>query len=102
MNTPTFSGSTEPFAVVDLYANGSNVPFGATEADINGYWSFTVGQPGQVTYPGASSSILESGRRPLEASPRLVSILVGSLLGVVRGVASGSGSRPSWPTARTT
>ena len=58
VNTPTFSGTTEPFAVVDLYANGSTVPFGATEADISGNWSFTVGQPGQVTYPGASSSIL--------------------------------------------
>ena len=58
VNTPTFSGSTEPFAVVDLYSNGSPTPFGATEADISGDWSFTVGQPGQVTYPGALSSIL--------------------------------------------
>ena len=58
VNTPTFSGTTEPFAVVDLYSNGSAVPFGATEADISGFWSFTVGQPGQVTYPGALSSIL--------------------------------------------
>jgi hypothetical protein len=57
-NTPTFSGWTEPFAVVDLYNNGSSEPFGATEADISGYWSYTVGQPGTVTYPGASSSIL--------------------------------------------
>ena len=58
VNTPTFSGSTEPFAVVDLYNDGSPEPFGATEADISGNWSFTVGQPGTVTYPGASSSIL--------------------------------------------
>jgi hypothetical protein len=50
-STPTFSGTTEPFAVVYLYANGSSTPFGATEADIQGNWSFTVGQPGSVTYP---------------------------------------------------
>ena len=31
------------------------MPFGTTEADIYGNWSFTVGQPGQVTYPGANS-----------------------------------------------
>ena len=36
VNTPTFSGTTEPFAVVDLYSNGGAVPFGATEADISG------------------------------------------------------------------
>ena len=58
VNTPTFSGTTEPFAVVYLYANGSDVLLGSTEADINGDWSWTVGQPGQVTYPGATSSIL--------------------------------------------
>ena len=54
VNQPTFSGTTEPFAIVELYLNGSHQPFGATEADINGNWSFTVGQPGQVTYPGAN------------------------------------------------
>ncbi len=60
-NTPTFSGTTEPFAVVYLYANGSSTPFGATEADINGNWSFTVGQPGTVTYPGGvTASVLGS------------------------------------------
>jgi Matrixin/Bacterial Ig-like domain len=60
-NTPTFSGTTEPFAVVYLYANGSSTPFGATEADINGNWSFTVGQPGSVTYQYAlTSSVLGS------------------------------------------
>src|SRR5262249_8897984 len=51
VNTPTFSGTTEPFAIVNLYLNGSNQPFGTTEADINGLWSYTVGQAGQVTYP---------------------------------------------------
>ncbi len=65
VNTPTFSGTTEPFAVVDLYSNGSSVPFGATEADISGNWSYTVGQPGTVTYPGASSSILSSVLNPI-------------------------------------
>jgi Matrixin/Bacterial Ig-like domain len=65
VNTPTFSGSTEPFAVVDLYSNGSSTPFGATEADISGNWSFTVGQPGTVTYPGASSSILSTVLDPI-------------------------------------
>jgi hypothetical protein len=56
VNLPTFSGRTEPFAVVNLYSNGSNQPFGTTEADITGFWSFTVGQLGQVTYPGGSQS----------------------------------------------
>jgi hypothetical protein len=65
VNTPTFSGSTEPFAVVDLYNDGSTEPFGATEADISGNWSFTVGQPGTVTYPGASSSILSTVLNPI-------------------------------------
>ena len=65
VNTPTFSGTTEPFAVVDLYSNGSSVPFGATEADISGNWSYTVGQPGTVTYPGASSSILSTLLNPI-------------------------------------
>jgi large repetitive protein len=67
VNTPTFSGWTEPFAVVALYSNsnGNTAPIGATEADISGYWSFTVGQPGQVTDPGASSSILSSILNPI-------------------------------------
>ncbi len=71
VNTPTFSGWTEPFAVINLFSNGSSVPFGATEADISGYWSYTVGQPGQVTYPLASGTVL---------SP-----LLDSLLGLLQG-----------------
>ena len=64
------------------------MPFGATEADISGFWSFTVGQPGQVTYPGASSSIL---------SP---------VFGVVQGIldrsrsVAGSGPRPRCRASR--
>jgi hypothetical protein len=54
VNQPTFSGTTEPFAVINLYSNGSNQPFGTTEADASGNWSFTVGQPGWVTYPGGT------------------------------------------------
>jgi hypothetical protein len=89
VNTPTFSGSTEPFAVVDLYSNGSAEPFGATEADISGNWSFTVGQPGTVTYPGASSSILSTVLDPILG-------LVGGLLGDLLG-GSGSNSNSSLP-----
>ena len=85
MNTPTFSGWTEPFAVVDLYSNGSTVPFGATEADISGFWSFTVGQPGQVTYPGASSSILS----PVFGAVQGLTSGSGSLLGSVLGLLAG-------------
>ncbi len=59
-NTPTFSGTTEPFAVVYLYANGSSTPFGATEADIDGNWSFTVGQPGTITYPGGVTAAVQN------------------------------------------
>ena len=104
VNTPTFSGSTEPFAVVDLYANGSSEPFGATEADISGSWSCTVGQPGQVTYPGASSSILSPVFGLLEDVTSVLGLgsLLGSLLGTVQGVTSGSAPEPSWPTAPTT
>jgi hypothetical protein len=92
VSTPTFSGSTEPFAVVDLYANGSSVPFGATEADISGSWSWTVGQPGQVTYPGASSSILSPVFGLLEDVTSLLGLgsVLGPLLGTVQGVTSGS------------
>jgi hypothetical protein len=75
-NHPTFSGTTEPFAVVNLYANGSNQPFGTTEADINGNWSYAVGQPGQVTYPGGS---LGSGG-PLGSIVSTVGSLLGGLL----------------------
>jgi Matrixin/Bacterial Ig-like domain len=89
VNTPTFSGSTEPFAVVDLFSNGSSTSFGATEADISGNWSFTVGQPGTVTYPGASSSILSTVLNPVLG-------LVGGLLGDLLG-GSGSNSNSSLP-----
>ena len=93
VNTPTFSGLTEAFAVVELYSNGSTVPFGATEADILGAWSYTVGQPGQVTYPGASTSILGSVVGVLQG---ITSSGIGSLLspvvGVVQGVTSGTGT----------
>ncbi len=92
VNTPTFSGSTEPFAVVDLYANGSSEPFGATEADISGSWSWTVGQPGQVTYPGASSSILSPVFGLLDDVTSVLGLgsLLSSLIGSVQGVTSGS------------
>jgi hypothetical protein len=92
VNTPTFSGTTEPFAVVDLYSNGSTIPFGATEADVTGSWSFTIGQPGQVTYPGALSSILSPVFGALEGitSDLGLGSLLGPLLGTVQGVTSGS------------
>jgi Matrixin/Bacterial Ig-like domain len=92
VNTPTFSGTTEPFAVVDLYSNGSALPFGATEADVTGSWSFTIGQPGQVTYPGALSSILSPVFGALEGltSDLGLGSLLGPLLGTVQGVTSGS------------
>jgi hypothetical protein len=93
VNTPTFSGTTEPFAVVDLYSNGSAVPFGATEADLSGAWSFTVGQPGQVTYPGALSSILSPVTGALEGLVGGSGSLLGSLLGdLLGGITSGSES----------
>jgi len=53
------------------------VPFGTTETDISGFWSYTVGQPGTVTYPLGSGSIVGS--------------LLGSVLGLVQGLTSGSG-----------
>jgi hypothetical protein len=53
-NHPTFSGTTEPFAVVNLYSNGSSQPFGTTEADAGGSWSYSVGQAGQITYPSGT------------------------------------------------
>jgi hypothetical protein len=92
VNTPTFSGWTEPFAVVDLYSNGSPVPFGATEADISGFWSFTVGQPGQVTYPGALSSILSPVFGALQDITSGSGSLLGSVVGTLQGVTSGAGS----------
>jgi Matrixin/Bacterial Ig-like domain len=90
VNTPTFSGWTEPFAVVDLYSNGSAVPFGATEADISGSWSFTVGQPGQVTYPGAPSSILSPVFGALQSITSGSGLSVVSVLGLLQGITSGS------------
>ena len=92
VNTPMFSGWTEPFAVVDLYSNGSPVPFGATEADISGFWSFTVGQPGQVTYPGALSSILSPVFGALQDITSGSGSLLGSVAGALQGVTSGAGS----------
>ena len=73
------------------------MPFGATEADIFGAWSYTVGQPGQITYPGASSSILGSVVGVLQGitsggSGSLVGSLLGPVVGVVQGVTSGTGT----------
>ena len=90
VNTPTFSGWTEPFAVVDLYSNGSAVPFGATEADISGFWSFTVGQPGQVTYPGALSSILSPVFGALQGITSVRVRYWAPVLGLLQGITSGS------------
>jgi hypothetical protein len=39
---PTFSGSSEPFAVINLYTQGSLVPFGTATANIHGLWSYTL------------------------------------------------------------
>jgi hypothetical protein len=76
VNTPTFSGWTEPFAVINLFSNGSSVPFGTTEADVSGFWSLTYGQAGTVTDPSGSGSLVGS--------------LLGSILGVVQGLLGGS------------
>ena len=96
VNTPTFSGTTEPFAVVHLYANGSDVQLGATEADINGDWSWTVGQPGQVTYPGATSSILSPVIDLLDGVTSILGLgsLVGSLLGGGQSTTSAASTSP--------
>ncbi len=91
-NLPTFSGTTEPFAVVELYLNGSNQAFGATEADINGNWSFTVGQPGQVTYPGGILPSIVSPVISLVDAVPIVGGLVGGLLGGLLGSSPSSGS----------
>jgi Matrixin/Bacterial Ig-like domain len=97
VDTPTFSGTTEPFAVVYLYANGSNEPFGATEADINGNWSFTVGQPGTVTDPSASPNIVNEilGTGLVGGLLDTVEGLLGGLLGLGGGSASTSTGPPS-------
>ena len=86
-NHPTFSGTTEPFAVVELYLNGSNQAFGATEADINGDWSFTVGQPGTVTYPGGTLPSVVSPVVSLVDELPIVGGLLGGLLGGLIGYA---------------
>jgi hypothetical protein len=83
VNRPTFSGTTEPFAVVNLYANGSSQPFGTTEADINGFWSYTVGQSGKGTNSGGVVGGLLSA--------------VGSLLGGLLGGGQTGGSGQSLP-----
>ncbi len=80
-NRPTFSGATEPFAVVNLYLNGSNKAFGTTEADAYGNWSYTVGQPGQMTYPGGAQGS--------------VALTVNSLLGGTIGESQTGGSGQS-------
>ena len=84
VNTPTFSGSTEPFAVINLFSNGSSQPFGTTQADISGFWSSrSVNRGGHVF--GASSgsgsrirvgdsvrllgSSIGAGRRPPAVTP---------------------------------
>ncbi len=67
VHTPTFSGTSEPFDVIDLYLNGSSQSFATTQADIDGSWSYTVGQSTQST---------NSGQGPLS--------IVGSLLDVIQ------------------
>lgn len=90
-NHPTFSGTTEPFAMVSLYLNGSNQPFGATEADINGNWSYTVGQPGQVTYPGATLPSVVAPVVSLVDDLPVVGGLLGGLLGDLLGATQATG-----------
>ncbi len=90
-NHPTFSGTTEPFAVVELYLSGSNQAFGATEADINGDWSFTVGQPGTVTYPGATLPPVVSLVDGLPIVGGLLGGLLGGLIGYAQTTSGGSG-----------
>ena len=91
VNDPTFSGTTEPYAVVNLYDNGGAMPFGSTEADASGNWSFTIGQPGQVTYPGANSTILSPVVSLVDDLP-IVGGLLGGLLG---GLARWTSSAPA-------
>jgi Matrixin/Bacterial Ig-like domain len=42
VRNPTFSGSSEPFAIINLYTKGSPVPFGTAAANILGLWSYTL------------------------------------------------------------
>jgi hypothetical protein len=86
VNTPTFSGTSEPFDVIYLYSNGSSQPFATTEADISGSWSYTVGQSTQSSSSGQSSN---SGQGLLSA--------VGSLLGSVLNLVGNSTSSPGLP-----
>jgi hypothetical protein len=53
-NRPTFTGTTAPFAIVQLYARHFNVdaelPLGEAVADGNGHWSLTTGPLAVGTY----------------------------------------------------
>ena len=105
-NTPTFSGTTEPFAVVDLYANGST---SAVRGD-RGRHQWRLVLHGRST--GTGHRIPGHRARSLVRCFALddsISV-VGGLLAdssagssaprsPARGLAP---ARPSWPTARTT
>ena len=71
-----FGVGASSFAVIELTSNGSNSPFGTTEADISGHWSYTVGQQGKVTDPLGSVPIVGS--------------LLDSVLGLLEGVTTPS------------
>jgi len=74
---PTFSGGSEPFAVINLYSNGNNNPFGTTEADISGDWSYTIpgGGWGDGTYNVTATATDIAGTTSASSAPLMVVIL---------------------------
>ncbi len=68
---PTFSGGSEPFAVINLYSNGKSKPFATTEADINGNWSYTIpgGGWGDGTYNVTATQMDVAGTTSASSAP---------------------------------
>jgi hypothetical protein len=73
---PTFSGTSEPFAAVNLYSNGSLVPFATTQANISGQWSYTVPNGGwsDGTYRVTATQMDVAGTTSAAATPFTVVI----------------------------
>ena len=62
-------GTAEPNALINLYSNGNNNPFGTTAADINGNWSYTIpgGGWGDGNYNVTATPTASPASRPSSA-----------------------------------
>ena len=75
-NTPTFSGTSEASATIDLYSGGS--PVASTTADGSGNWSYTFGTVGDGTYSVTAKATDLAGNQGVASSAVILNIDTGA------------------------